>query len=147
MDSTTNRNVALLSIHPEFANKIFDGSKSIELRRIKLRDEVQHVIVYVTSPIMKVVGYFDIEEIVEETPEFIWRTYGAVAGIDRERFFQYYDQRDLAVGIKIRRTHLLPRPKKLSFLSPKLTPPQSIQYLPFSTILKLRSANPEKRAA
>ncbi len=37
VDSTTTWNVALLSIHPEFVSKIFNGSKTIELRRIKIR--------------------------------------------------------------------------------------------------------------
>ena len=147
MDSTTNRNVALLSIHPEFVEKIFDGSKTIELRRTKLRD-VQHVVVYATSPVMKIVGHFDVEEIVEDTPNNLWRDYRATTGIDKKRFFQYYENRKLAVGIKIKQTHLLATPRKITFLSPDLTPPQSVRYLPFSAILKLRScARPRKRAA
>ena len=63
MDSPTARNVALLSIHPEFVERIFDGTKTIELRRISLPSELKHVVVYSTAPIMKIAGFFDVEEI------------------------------------------------------------------------------------
>lgn len=138
MDSSTARNVALLSIHPEFADQIFDGSKTIELRRINLPADLKHVVVYVTSPVMKVVGFFDVEDIVRDTPLKIWDMYGAAAGIDEQRYFQYFESRETAVGIRIQQTHPLPKPRKLSCLSRKLTPPQSIQYLPWSAIDKLR---------
>ena len=139
MDSATARSVALLSIYPEFAEKIFNGSKTIELRRISLPDDLEHVIVYSTSPVMKIVGYFDVAEIVRDTPSKIWKQYGSVAGIDKKRFFSYYESRESAVGIRIRSTHPLPDPKKLSFLSRDLKPPQSIQYLPHSYIAKLQT--------
>ena len=147
MDSASTRNVALLSIHPEFADQIFDGSKTIELRRIQLPDELEHVIVYSTSPIMKIVGYFDVAEIVRDTPTKIWNQYQAVSGIDRKRFFDYYDSRPMAVGIRIARVHSLPTPRKLSFLGRNLTPPQSIQYLPYSRITKLQTCIEQKQRA
>ena len=87
MDSSTTRNVALLSIHPEFVERIVDGSKTIELRRISLPAELRHVVVYATAPVMKIVGYFDVEEIVQDSPANVWRDYCGVAGIDKKRFF------------------------------------------------------------
>ena len=147
MDSAATRNVALLSIYPEFADQIFAGSKTIELRRIQLPDELEHVVVYATSPVMKIVGYFDVAEIVRDTPANIWKQYRAVAGIDRKRFFSYYESRNMAVGIKIGRIHPLPIPRKLSFLAKKLTPPQSIQYLPQSYVAKLQACIAQKRAS
>ena len=63
MDSSATRNVVLLSIHPEFADRIFDGSKTIELRRISLPPELKHVVVYSTAPVMKIVGYFDVDDL------------------------------------------------------------------------------------
>ena len=147
MDSASTRNVAILSIHPEFADQIFDGSKTIELRRIQLPDELEQVIVYSTSPIMKIIGYFDVAEIVRDTPTKIWNQYRAVSGIDRKRFFDYYDSRNVAVGIKIARIHSLPKPKELSFLGRDLRPPQSIQYLPYSCITKLQASINQKQWA
>lgn len=138
MDSTTTRNVALLSIHPEFVDRIFDGSKTIELRRINLPLELKHVVVYATSPVMRVVGFFDVQDIVRDTPLNIWDTYGDTSGIDEERYFQYFESRETAIGIRIKKVHPLPKPRKLSCLSRNLTPPQSIQYLPWSALVKLR---------
>ena len=141
MDSPATRRIALLSIYPEFVERIFDGSKTIELRRIPLPDELAHVIVYATSPVMRIVGYFDVAKVVHDTPAKIWNQYREVLGIDRKRYFKYYESRDIATGILVQKTHQLPTPRKLSFLSKSLTPPQSIQYLPESALGRLQSVS------
>jgi len=57
----------LLSIKPEFADKIFDGTKKYEFRRrIFKKEGVKKVIVYVTSPVQKIIGEFLIESIIYE---------------------------------------------------------------------------------
>jgi predicted transcriptional regulator len=45
-------NILLLSIRPEYANKIFDRTKTVELRRVRPRllNEGDRVVVYVSSP-------------------------------------------------------------------------------------------------
>ena len=51
----------LLSIKPEFALKIFDGSKRYEYRRsIFKRGGVTKIVVYASDPIQKVIGEFKI---------------------------------------------------------------------------------------
>jgi predicted transcriptional regulator len=66
----------LLSIKPEFAEKIFDGSKRFEFRRnvFKNRD-VRTVVVYASSPISKVVGEFDIEMVIRKELEELYPDY------------------------------------------------------------------------
>lgn len=57
----------LLSIKPEYAQKIFAGEKKYEYRkRIFKRNDVDMIVVYVTKPVGKVVGEFEIAEILEE---------------------------------------------------------------------------------
>ena len=49
----------VLSIKPEFANKIFDGSKKFEFRKVIFKNEkIKTVIVYASSPVQKVIGGF-----------------------------------------------------------------------------------------
>ena len=54
----------LLSIKPEFAEKILDGTKKFEFRRrVHTRPEVKSVIIYATMPVGRVIGEFSIERI------------------------------------------------------------------------------------
>ena len=49
----------LLSIKPEYASKILDGTKRYEYRRaIFKRTEVTTVVVYASDPVRKVIGEF-----------------------------------------------------------------------------------------
>jgi predicted transcriptional regulator len=59
----------LLSIRPEFALKMFDGSKRYECRRVIFRREkVRTVVVYASDPIKQVIGEFDIGDIIHDKP-------------------------------------------------------------------------------
>jgi predicted transcriptional regulator len=54
----------LLSVKPEFANKIFSGVKKYEYRRAIFKNNVNRVIVYASSPVQKLIGEFEIESII-----------------------------------------------------------------------------------
>ena len=54
----------ILSIKPQFAEKIFEGSKKFEFRRSIFKNpNVKIIIVYGSAPISKIIGEFEIEEI------------------------------------------------------------------------------------
>lgn len=51
----------LLSIKPEYAEKILNGTKLFEFRKFFPRDEsVRKIIIYATSPVCMVIGEFEI---------------------------------------------------------------------------------------
>jgi len=57
----------LLSIKPEYAEKILSGEKKYEYRRAIFKDQsVNKIIIYASSPIQKVIGEFDIECIITQ---------------------------------------------------------------------------------
>ena len=58
----------LISINPEYVEKIFDGSKKYEYRKVKCKKTVDKMVIYCTSPVMKVVGEAVIEEILRNLP-------------------------------------------------------------------------------
>ncbi len=63
----------LLSIRPKYAEAIFSGLKRYEFRRtIFRRKDAERVYVYSNSSVGKIVGSFEIEEILKGTPEEIW---------------------------------------------------------------------------
>lgn len=53
----------VMSIHPEWAGKIYSGEKKIEWRKTKPRqyDSKMKVYLYETAPVKKVTGYFMVE--------------------------------------------------------------------------------------
>ncbi len=92
----------LLSIKPEFANKIFDGSKKYEYRRaIFKRSDIRRVVVYASSPVKKVIGEFTIDNILEDKVEAIWNETSLMAGISKKYFMSYFENKDKAYAIKI----------------------------------------------
>lgn len=93
----------LLSIKPEFVESIFEGTKKFEFRRrIFKKREVKRVIIYATSPIKKVVGEFEIEEIVEYEIPKLWAQTEKYSGICKTYFESYFDGIHLGYAIKIK---------------------------------------------
>ena len=93
----------LLSIKPEFSCKIFDGSKKFEFRkRIFKQSNVKKVIVYETAPTYKVVGEFEIDEIVLDTIDNLWEKTKHAAGISNLFYRQYFMKSEYGYAIKIK---------------------------------------------
>lgn len=92
----------LLSIKPEFAEKIFNGTKKYEFRKsIFKRPDIHKIIVYVSSPVKKIIGEFLVEDILCDTVESIWNKTHQYAGISKQYYQTYYKNRDKAYAIKI----------------------------------------------
>lgn len=119
----------LLSIHPEYANAIFDGQKGFEFRRVLFKEEVREVVVYATSPISRVIGKFEIEDIYVDSPRRVWAKTRAHAGVTKERFDMYFRDRTKAFAIKVSKPIRFSKPQPLSNYVPSNTPPQSFCYV------------------
>jgi len=119
----------LLSIKPEFALKIFDGSKKYEYRRVIFRRrDVKTVVVYASDPIKKVIGEFEIGEILHEEPQALWLKTGDKAGITKKRFLDYFENMGKGYAIKVKEARIYDSPVPLTELM-LLSPPQSFMYL------------------
>ncbi|PLB85299.1 hypothetical protein C0T31_11720 [Dysgonamonadaceae bacterium] len=120
----------LLSIKPQFAEKIFNGTKKFEFRKsIFKNNKVKSVVVYASSPVQKVIGEFEIEEILMENPATLWKITHNFSGITKEYFDQYFTARDTAYAIKINRTKKYNSPLNLKTDLGIDFPPQSFMYL------------------
>jgi predicted transcriptional regulator len=126
-------NILLISIKPEYANKIFEGSKTVELRRVRPRlREDDIVVVYASCPEKALVGWFEVEEIIEEHPNKLWNKVEYKAGIDRKIFDRYYQGASLGYGIFLKRSFLFEKPIDLEIIKEQWSefrPPQSYHYL------------------
>lgn len=120
----------LLSIKPEFAFKIFEGEKKYEFRRVIFKNpDIRTIIVYASSPVQRVIGEFDIEEIISSHPAEVWRLTKKYSGISESYFYSYFESREMAHAIKIGKIKKYKKPKKLSETY-GVMPPQSYLYLP-----------------
>ena len=119
----------LLSIKPEFAEKIFDGTKKYEFRRSIFKDtNVNTVVVYVSTPIKQVIGEFIIEKIIKEEISKLWKMTKKYSGIKEKYFLEYFQNKETGYAIKIKSAKKYR--KTLSIIDDfNAKPPQSFMYL------------------
>jgi len=119
----------LLSIKPEFALKIFNGSKRYEYRRAIFKNpKVSIVIVYASDPIKRIIGEFEIEDILHDELQVLWVKTKNHAGISERRFFEYFTNKSKGYAIKVKATSMYDAPLPLNSFMVS-SPPQSFMYL------------------
>ena len=119
----------LLSIKPQYAKKIFDGEKQYEYRRSLFANRmVRTVIVYASSPVKMIVGEFDIEDIINDTLESLWKQTEHKSGITEDYFYKYFRCKDKGYAIKVGNPMKYAEPLPLNELY-DMRPPQSFAYV------------------
>jgi predicted transcriptional regulator len=119
----------LLSIKPEFAERIFDGSKKYEFRKVIFKNqEIKTIVVYASAPIKKVIGEFEIDSIINDYLEDLWEKTKQSAGIDEDFFYKYFAGCEMGYAIKVKKIKKYKKPLCLK-KDYKLLPPQSFLYL------------------
>jgi predicted transcriptional regulator len=124
-----------------------DGKKRVEFRKVLFRRTVSHVIVYATSPVMKVIGSFEVSQVEAAPPAELWRKYWDVGGIERDEFFAYFSGRNSGVALHVGVVLPLKNPLRLDELAPGLVPPQSFVYLTSSCLQSVRPGELATRAS
>lgn len=119
----------LLSIKPEFAEKIFNGTKKFEFRRSIFKNQsIKKIVVYASSPTQKVIGEFEIDHILSLHPETLWEKTRQFSGITEDYFFEYFGDKQIGHAIKVKNIKRYKKPLCLreNF---NAAPPQSFLYL------------------
>jgi predicted transcriptional regulator len=136
----TNQKVLILSIKPEFVEQIFNGTKTIELRKVMPSVKIgDTVIVYCTVPVKAIVGICKINNILQESPLNIWSKYSNKLGVTDKQFWEYYKNSNKSVGIFLEGVCKLDFEIPLSEikkLHPTFQPPQCFKYISRLTALK-----------
>lgn len=122
----------VLSIKPEYATRIVDGVKTVELRRRFPYGTVTgaRLYVYASAPIQALIGYATIATVERLAIDDIWSRYRAVAHIAREDFEAYFHGLGTGYVIRLDSPVRLANPVGLPILKVELdfTPPQSFAY-------------------
>ena len=120
----------LLSIKPEFVEKIISGEKKFEFRKtLPKREGITTVVVYSTMPVGKVVGEFTVKDTHSYSPESLWEKTKEFSGITKHFFDEYFSTKSLAHAFEIETFHLYETPLGIAEVLPSGTPPQSYCYI------------------
>jgi type I restriction enzyme S subunit len=136
----------LLAIKPEFAEKILSGEKKYEFRRtgFKSTHDLNLVYLYSSSPVMRIVGGFSSGRTVEAEPTQLWKLYNNYAGIDYERFMEYFEGVETGYAIQVDETFRFDDPIDPNEIFESFTAPVSYLYLDDERDDKLQQRLPPK---
>lgn len=81
---SVNAKTVLFSIRPEYVDQIFNRTKKFEYRKQPSRFPISKILIYETAPIMKIVGEAEVEKVLMDTPEVIWKKTKEYSGINKK---------------------------------------------------------------
>lgn len=104
-------NEYLISIKPEYANKILTGEKKVEFRKqifwsTRLSPYPKRFWIYASNPVQKIIGFFNAGIFENCQPYRLWSIFQDRSGITEDKFLQYFKNHlDKKVwGIRIEKT-------------------------------------------
>jgi predicted transcriptional regulator len=122
-----------LSIHPQYAEKILDGLKTIELRRRfpTLNGFAGRLLIYSTTPIKSVIGFAEIEDVHYLPIKELWSEYSKVAYIEKSDFLEYFKGLTAGYAIELKNPQRFVEPLSIDYLKQNygMIAPQSYRYL------------------
>jgi predicted transcriptional regulator len=119
----------LLSIKPKYAELILEGEKKYEFRRSIFKNpSVKKVVIYASSPISKVVGEFEIEDILSLNLAELWKHTMEHSGVDKEFYDSYFLGKDIGHAIKVKSVKRYSKHKELKDFDINYAP-QSFAYI------------------
>lgn len=123
-------NSLVMSLHPDFAEKILLGQKTVELRRKFSKRWIGHrVTLYASRPKQLLLGDASIQNVVPGKPEEIWQVFSGQIACSRDQFEKYAGLTETLYAVIVSDVHPYREPIPLSQLSylirDELVPPQS----------------------
>lgn len=120
----------ILSIKPEYARRIANGTKTIELRRSPMGLESGDVVlVYISAPDQSIAFWFRIDRIESLEVEEMWRKHHQRLGIEREPYLAYFAGASTATGLHVGEVQCLTPELSLAEVRtvlPGFVPPQGL---------------------
>ena len=96
-------NVALISIHPEYVEKIVSGEKMWEFRRAWAKNPVDLLAVYATAPVKMIIAVIEIGEEVRGSKQMLWElARDHQGGISRRKLFAYLKGKKEGVALQLK---------------------------------------------
>ena len=116
----------VISIYPEYVEKIINGIKKYEYRTRAAKQDVNKIIIYETLPVKKIVAEVEIVEVLVMEPNDLWNETKNFSGITKEFFDKYFKNKKVAYAYRLGNVN--DKPKELVEFGLK-SAPQSYVYV------------------
>lgn len=118
----------LMSIKPEYVDKILKKNKRFEYRKRSCVQSVGSILIYETAPKKKVVAEVELLDILMGSPEIIWEKTKYAAGIEKCTFDNYFKGTSNAFAYVLGNVAVFSTPRDLSYYGISIAP-QSFRYI------------------
>lgn len=122
----------VLSIRPQYSEKIIEGKKTVELRRRFPISAPSGTIAYIysTSPVRAMVGVAEIKDVLKLPVGELWKRYESSAFIEKTDFDRYFEGTNQGFALIFQSVKALTEPLSLKTLRERFgfEPPQSFLY-------------------
>lgn len=120
---------AILSIKPQFVDEIVAGRKRFEFRKHGFKKPVRNIYIYASSPVCKIIGEFELGEIIKDTPESLWNKTRDYSGISKVFFDDYFSAHKVGYALEIKTFKKYSEPINPYKRNHKFRAPQSFCYV------------------
>ncbi len=122
---------ALISIHPNYVEKILSGEKRLEFRRRWAATQVDYLVIYATSPVQQIMSVAQVGQVFRGSKSRLWElAQSKGGGISRRKLFEYMEGKNEGVALEL--SNILKIPDGINphtFFGKDFRPPQSFRYL------------------
>jgi len=118
----------LLSIKPEYVNKILSGEKIYEYRRVMPKNKVDSILIYSSWPCCKIIGEVEVKEIITYSVSDMWKKTKHNSGISYYKYRDYFKGKNRASAFVLGNITLYDKKLDLNECGFK-KPPQSFIYV------------------
>lgn len=144
-----NQDVAdvLISIKPKYVDKILRGEKKFEFRKAIFKTKrVRKVFIYASAPVQCIVASFEVDDILEGSPDKVWADCREFAGIEEKAYFDYFNNREQAYSIKIKNLDIFKEPVRPLKHIDGFKAPQSYMYVDRNLAKLLEGSSPVRKS-
>ena len=118
----------LFSIKEKYSNLIYSNKKLVEFRRQNVNvDKNEFCLIYTSSPIKKITGYFIVKEKIRTSLDKLWELTKDFAGLTYQEFREYFKECEDGTAIVFKKIQKFGKALGLEYLRRKgnFRPPQS----------------------
>lgn len=126
--SKDNNKTIVLSIAPEYVQKIIDGTKKYEYRTKVAKENIDAIVIYCTAPVKKVVAKAQVIDILQDSPSALWDKTKDFSGISKSFFDKYFENKKIAYAYRLGKIEVYKKQKTLKEFGLSAAP-QSFVYL------------------
>jgi predicted transcriptional regulator len=118
----------LISLEPRHAENILAGLKRVELRRRTMNIKPGSTVwIYAKLPVGSIIGRATLARVHVRSPSKLWREFGAISGVSRSEFFEYFSEASKGVALELENSQRLTKSfdlRSLRQVSREFQPPQ-----------------------